>query len=316
LLPSLPQILIRSFISSLFPPTPTLSRACPRNKHAILPSFLSDAMSGSPFCYSCKQAYTCSHTTHIDSHQTSNATSIICSRQCHTPFLTAHEIQTHRTNTCHSCARYKTMKSEFVGRKTREWLARGSWKGWRRRRRSCCIGSKLRRSCSVVHIVSLKLHSRSNYDSHIQVHIQAYTPSMTTHRRTNTLIHIATLMCTQLKDVARVSVCPCTRGHLDTAVQCTPTTDSTENARPPKSTKSRNSNFSVRIQIKPITQFDFVLRDTEEGAIRRCSIFRKNSHTHIRTVTVIRVRTPLHQGTFQLCHNWVTVCVFDLSTGE
>ena len=37
----------------------------------------------------------------------------------------------------------------------------------------------------------------------------------------------------------------------------------TENATPPKSTKSRNSNSSVPIQIKPKAQFEFVLRDTE-----------------------------------------------------
>ena len=41
-------------------------------------------------------------------------------------------------------------------------------------------------------------------------------------------------------------------------------TVSTENATPPKSTKSRNSNSLVHIQIKSKPQFDFVLRDTEE----------------------------------------------------
>jgi len=42
-------------------------------------------------------------------------------------------------------------------------------------------------------------------------------------------------------------------------------TVSTEHATPPKSTKSRNSNFSVPIQIKSKSQFEFVLRDTEES---------------------------------------------------
>ena len=42
-------------------------------------------------------------------------------------------------------------------------------------------------------------------------------------------------------------------------------TVSTEDATPPKSTKSRNSNVSVPIQIKSKSQFDFVLRDTEES---------------------------------------------------
>jgi len=41
-------------------------------------------------------------------------------------------------------------------------------------------------------------------------------------------------------------------------------TDSTEIATPPKSTESRNSNSSVQIQIKPKSQFEFVLRDTEK----------------------------------------------------
>jgi len=42
-------------------------------------------------------------------------------------------------------------------------------------------------------------------------------------------------------------------------------TDSTENATPLKSTKSRNLKFTVRIQIKPKSQFDFVPRDREES---------------------------------------------------
>ena len=42
-------------------------------------------------------------------------------------------------------------------------------------------------------------------------------------------------------------------------------TVSTENAASPKSTIPRNSNFSVQIQIKPKSQFEFVLRDTEES---------------------------------------------------
>jgi len=42
-------------------------------------------------------------------------------------------------------------------------------------------------------------------------------------------------------------------------------TDSTENATPPKSARSRTSNSSVRIQIRPKSQLEFVLRDTEES---------------------------------------------------
>jgi len=43
-------------------------------------------------------------------------------------------------------------------------------------------------------------------------------------------------------------------------------TDSTENATPPISTKSRNSNSSVPIQIKSKSQIELVPRDTEECA--------------------------------------------------
>jgi len=39
---------------------------------------------------------------------------------------------------------------------------------------------------------------------------------------------------------------------------------STENATSPKSTKSRNPNFSVQIQIKPKSQLEFAPRDTKE----------------------------------------------------
>jgi len=42
-------------------------------------------------------------------------------------------------------------------------------------------------------------------------------------------------------------------------------TDSTEIATPSISTKSRKSNSSVQIQIKPKSPFEFVLRDTENS---------------------------------------------------
>jgi len=38
----------------------------------------------------------------------------------------------------------------------------------------------------------------------------------------------------------------------------------TENATPPKSSKSRNSSSSVQIQFEPKSQFEFVTQDTEE----------------------------------------------------
>ena len=42
-------------------------------------------------------------------------------------------------------------------------------------------------------------------------------------------------------------------------------TESTENTTPPKSTKSRNPNSWVHIQIKPKSQFEFVPRDAEKS---------------------------------------------------
>jgi len=41
----------------------------------------------------------------------------------------------------------------------------------------------------------------------------------------------------------------------------------TENATHLKSTKSKNSNSFVQIQIKPKSEYDFVLRDTEESEL-------------------------------------------------
>ena len=42
-------------------------------------------------------------------------------------------------------------------------------------------------------------------------------------------------------------------------------TDYIENATPPKSTKYKNSNFSVQIQIEPKSQFEFEPQDTEKS---------------------------------------------------
>jgi len=74
-------------------------------------------------------------------------------------------------------------------------------------------------------------------------------------------------------------------------------THSNENDTPPKSTKSRNSNFSVHIQIKPKSEFEFVPRDTEESeflnmvdssdvafsvetVMSRCSFMSHVTHLH------------------------------------
>jgi len=48
----------------------------------------------------------------------------------------------------------------------------------------------------------------------------------------------------------------------------------TENATSPKSTKSRNPNFSVQIQIKPQSQLEFVPRDTKEFEFLEAADFR------------------------------------------
>jgi len=42
-------------------------------------------------------------------------------------------------------------------------------------------------------------------------------------------------------------------------------TDSTQNATSPKSTKSRNSNPPVQIQMKPKSRFEFVPQDTKRS---------------------------------------------------
>jgi len=42
-------------------------------------------------------------------------------------------------------------------------------------------------------------------------------------------------------------------------------TDSTENATPSKSTKSRTSNSSVQLQIKPKSRCEFVPQDTKKS---------------------------------------------------
>jgi len=43
--------------------------------------------------------------------------------------------------------------------------------------------------------------------------------------------------------------------------------NSAQNATPPKSNKSRNSNSSVQIHIKPKSYFEFVLRDSKESEV-------------------------------------------------
>ena len=53
--------------------------------------------------------------------------------------------------------------------------------------------------------------------------------------------------------------------HRDIRVHKAYMTESTEYATPPKSTKSRNSNSSVQIQIKQKSQFELVPRDTEKS---------------------------------------------------
>ena len=49
---------------------------------------------------------------------------------------------------------------------------------------------------------------------------------------------------------------------------------STQNTTPPKSTTCRNSNFTVHIQTKSPSQFEFVLRDTKESEYLDLGEFR------------------------------------------
>ena len=72
--------------------------------------------------------------------------------------------------------------------------------------------------------------------------------------------------------------------------------DSIENATPPKSTKSRNSNSSVQIQIKPKSQVEFLLRDTETseyfprfGGFWECSNFRGKCHMGLHVAGSIKL---------------------------
>jgi len=69
-----------------------------------------------------------------------------------------------------------------------------------------------------------------------------------------TLQHAAT-RCNTLQHTAT---------HCNTRGKDFGITDSTVNTTPPKSTKSRNSNSLVQIQIKPKSQCEFVPRDTEK----------------------------------------------------
>ena len=54
---------------------------------------------------------------------------------------------------------------------------------------------------------------------------------------------------------------PTNRSH---PIDCPDMTDSTENPTPSKSTKFKNSNSLVQIQIKPKSQFELAPRNTEE----------------------------------------------------
>jgi len=105
---------------------------------------------------------------------------------------------------------------------------------------------------------------------------------------------------------------------------------STENTTPPKSSKPRNSNSSVQIQIEPKSRFEFIPRDTEKSEfldlvdfgdyvfIANCNSFgvgithaqtqtqahtntQKNVHTHTHTYTHTQTLThtpaPTHPHT-------------------
>ena len=71
-------------------------------------------------------------------------------------------------------------------------------------------------------------------------------------------------VCKYVRTYVRTYVCTYVRSHCAWG-SATIWTDSTENATPPKSIKSRNSNYSVQIQINPESRFGFVTRDMEES---------------------------------------------------
>jgi len=77
-------------------------------------------------------------------------------------------------------------------------------------------------------------------------------------------------------------------------------TESTENVEPSKSTKSRNSNSSVQIQIKSKLQFECVPRDTEKS---ECLDLVDLGHVGFSVQTAILL--PLHEPWWRFHKSWL-----------
>ena len=64
----------------------------------------------------------------------------------------------------------------------------------------------------------------------------------------------------------------------------------TQNATPPKSTKSRNSEFSIQISNQTKSQFEFVARDTEESVFLDTEDFRVGDVAFLVETVICRIR--------------------------
>jgi len=72
-------------------------------------------------------------------------------------------------------------------------------------------------------------------------------------------------MCAFVELCTGIASSMCGRVASEMYIWLVTMTDSTKNATPPKSTRSRISYSAVQIQIKPQFQFQFVPRDTEKS---------------------------------------------------
>ena len=83
-------------------------------------------------------------------------------------------------------------------------------------------------------------------------------------------------------------------------------TVSTENAAPPKSSKSRNSNSLVQIQIEPRSQFEFVPRGNKEFEFLDLVDFGDAVFSVEFVITFFEVHRSVHQHyaalLIRMCH--------------
>jgi len=79
-------------------------------------------------------------------------------------------------------------------------------------------------------------------------------------------------------------------------------TDSTVDATPLKSSTSRNSNFTVQIQLKPKSPFEFVPCDAEESGFLDLGDFWDVAFTVESVMWVLR--TPENKTYSRSAHNY------------